>query len=173
MHRPLVDDGKQQTETVLLFFLCLPYATSVMVAGIHAVNVDRLRPLRGRKAGVFQKNLVMAAILMEEEYWMNTQFSIVKHYGEIKIKIGSETIHYIIVNKEGKDIFECSAEAKKAGRDKAIEPGEPADLVDRRYVPAYRMMGREAFIKMIKRHHHLTPEIAMELADSYMKPKSK
>lgn len=115
----------------------------------------------------------MAAILMEEEYWRTSQFSIVKYYGEIRLKIGGETIEYVIVNKEGKDIFECSLEAEKAGRDKAIEPGEPADLVDKRYVPVYRKMGRDAFIKMIKRHHDLTPEIAMELADSYMKPKSK
>ena len=115
----------------------------------------------------------MAAIIMEEEYWRNSQFSIAKYYGRINVKIGGETIEYVIVNKEGKDIFECSAEAEKAGRDKAIEPGEPADLVDKRYVPAYRMMGREAFIKMIKRHHDLTPEIAMELSEAYMKPKSK
>ena len=113
----------------------------------------------------------MAAILMEEEYWRSSQFSIAKYYGEINVNIGGETIHYIIVNKEGKNIFECSLEAQKAGRAKAIEPGEPVDLVDRRYVPAYRMMGREAFIKMIQEHHHLTPEIAMELAKEYRKNK--
>ena len=110
---------------------------------------------------------------MEEEFWRNSQFSIAKYYGEINVKIGDETIEYVIVNKEGKDIFECSAEAEKAGRNKAIEPGEPADLVDKRYVPAYRIMGREAFIKMIEDQPELTPKIAMELADSYMKPKSK
>lgn len=110
---------------------------------------------------------------MEEEYWMNTQLSIVKHYGEVKVKIGSETIHYIIVNKEGKDIFELSVEAKKAGRAKAIEPGEPVDLIDRRYIPAYRMMGRDAFIDMIQAHQNLTPEIAMELAEEYVELKGK
>ena len=110
----------------------------------------------------------MATILMEEEFWRNSQFSIAKYYGEIDVKIGGEKIRYVIVNKEGKDIFECSAEAEKAGRDKAIEPGEPADLVDRRYVPAYRIMGREAFIKMIQEHQRLTPEIAMELAEKYV-----
>ena len=110
----------------------------------------------------------MAAILMEEEYWRNSQFSIAKYYGSINVKIGNENIEYIIVNKEGKDIFECSKEAQKAGREKAIEPGEPVDLVDRRYIPVYRKMGREAFIKMIKRHHDLIPEIAMELAERYV-----
>lgn len=115
----------------------------------------------------------MAAILMEEEYWRSSQFSIARFYGRINVKIGGETIEYVIVNKDGKDIFECSAEAEKAGREKAIEPGEPADLVDKRYVPAYRMMGREAFIKMIKEHYEMNPKIAMELAKSYVKPKSK
>ena len=110
----------------------------------------------------------MAAILMAEEYWRTSQFSIAKYYGEIKMKVGGETIDYIIVNKEGKDIFECSIEAQKARRAKAIEPGEHVDLVDRRYVPAYRMMGREAFIKMIKEHDVLTPKIAMELAKEYV-----
>ena len=115
----------------------------------------------------------MAAILMEEGFWRNSQFSIAKYYGEINVNIGGETIEYVIVNKEGKDIFECSLEAEKAGRDKAIEPGEPADLVDKRYIPAYRIMGREAFIKMLKEQPELTPKIAMKLAKSYVKPKSK
>lgn len=110
----------------------------------------------------------MAAILMEEEYWRNSQFSIAKYYGRINVNIGGETIEYVIVNKDGKDIFECSAEAEKAGRDKAIEPGEPADLVDKRYVPAYRKMGREAFIKMLEEHYEMNPKIAMELAEKYV-----
>lgn len=115
----------------------------------------------------------MAAILMEEGYWRNSQFSIARFYGAINVKIGNENIEYIIVNKEGKDIYECSIEAEKAGWEKAIEPGEPADLVDKRYIPAYLKMGREAFIKMLKEHEDLTPELANELAESYVKPKSK
>ena len=115
----------------------------------------------------------MAAILMEEEYWRNSQFSIAKYYGVIEVKIGGEKIRYVIVNKEGKDIFECSLEAEKAGRDKAIEPCEPADLVDKRYVSAYRKMGRKAFIKMIEEQEELTPELANKLAESYVKQNSK
>ena len=110
---------------------------------------------------------------MEEEYWRTSQFSIAKYYGAINVKIGGETIKYLIVNKEGKDIFECSLEAEKAGRDKAIEPGEPADLIDRRYIPVYRKMGRDAFIKMIEEQEELTPELANKLAESYVKPNSK
>ena len=115
----------------------------------------------------------MAAILMEEEFWRNSQFSIARFYGAINVKIGNENIEYIIVNKEGKDIFECSEEAQKAGREKAIEPGEPVDLLDRRYIPVYRKMGREAFIKMIEEQEELTPELANKLAESYVKPNSK
>ena len=115
----------------------------------------------------------MAAILMEEGYWRNSQFSIAKYYGAINVRIGNENIEYIIVNKEGKDIFECSKEAQKAGREKAIEPGEPVDLIDRRYIPVYRKMGREAFIKMIEEQEELTPELANKLAESYVKPNSK
>lgn len=105
---------------------------------------------------------------MEEEYWRTSQFSIAQYYGKIKMKVGGETIDYIIVNKYGKDIFECSVEAERAGRANAIEPGDPVDLIDCRYIPAYRMMGREAFIKMIKEHDVLTPKIAMELAKEHV-----
>lgn len=115
----------------------------------------------------------MAAILIEEGYWRNSQLSIAKYYGEINVKIGGETINYVIVNKEGKDIFECSKEAQKAGREKAIEPGEPVDLIDRRYIPVYRKMGRDAFIKMLEEQEELTPELANKLADEYKQSKEK
>ena len=115
----------------------------------------------------------MAAILMEEEYWRNSQFSIASYYGGINVNIGGEKIEYLIVNKEGKDLFECTVEAVQAGREKAIEPGEPADLVDSRYIPAYRKMGREAFIKMIEEHDDLTPELANELAEAYNNKKEQ
>ena len=113
----------------------------------------------------------MAAILMEEEYWRTSPFSIAKHFGEINVKRGGETIEYVIVNKDGKDIFECTVEAVQAGREKAIEPGEPADLVDKRYVPIYRKIGRESFIKMIQEYNDLTPELANELAEAYKQSK--
>ena len=102
----------------------------------------------------------MSAILMEEEYWANSQFSVARYTGRIQV----DGIVYVICNKEGKDIFECSIEAEKAGREKAIEPGEPADLCDQRYLPVYRKLGREKFIELIKDHKELTPEKAFEFA---------
>ena len=83
---------------------------------------------------------------MTEEYWATSQFSIARYYG--RIKVGG--IEYIIVNKEGKDVFELSVEAEKAGREKAIEPGKPCDLIDKRYQPIYRKVGRDKFIEWVK-----------------------
>jgi hypothetical protein len=94
----------------------------------------------------------MSAIIMTEEYWATSPFSIARYYGGIKIR----GVEYVIVNKEGKDIYECSIEAEKAGREKAIEPGEPADLIDRRYIPMYKKLGRDKFIEWVKEGLDLT-----------------
>lgn len=104
---------------------------------------------------------------MTEDYWANSQLSIVRYTGQMKWN----GVTYVICNKEGKDIFECSFEAKKEGREKAIEPGEPCDLIDQRYLPVYRKLGREAFIELIKEHQDLTPEIAFTLAGIKVKKK--
>lgn len=93
-------------------------------------------------------NNTFAPICMAEEFWANSQFSIVRYYGQISV--GNHT--YVIVNKEGKDIFECSAEADKAGREKAIEPGEPADLVHLDFVKHYRRLGRDRFLEVLKQN---------------------
>lgn len=79
---------------------------------------------------------------MAESYWANTHLSIARYYGGIKYN-GHE---YVIVNKDGKDIFECSMIAEKEGRKKAIEPGQPADLCRIDFVPIYRQLGREKFL---------------------------
>lgn len=97
-----------------------------------------------------EKNDSKAPVCMEEEYWANTQLSIARYYGCIKFS-GFE---YYIVNKEGKDIFELSVEAEKAGREKAIEPGEPADLCRKDFIPFYRKLKREAFINVLKENRY-------------------
>lgn len=96
----------------------------------------------------------MDAIIMTEEYWVNSQFSIARHYGQIQIN-GK---HYIIVNKQGLTIFELSNPQSKhyVGDDKmAIEPGEPADLVRADWIPVYRKLGRERFIEVVKQNMSL------------------
>lgn len=85
-------------------------------------------------------------IVMSESYWANTQLSIARYTG----KIGMDGCMYVIVDKRGHDIFECSREAQKAGREKAIEPGEPADLCRVEFVPIYRKLGREQFLRFLE-----------------------
>ena len=87
-----------------------------------------------------------APLLMTEEFWANSQLSIARYYGEI-IFGGRK---YIIVDKHGRDIYELSAIAEREGRDKAIEHGEPADLVLSTLRFAYRKLGRERIIELIK-----------------------
>lgn len=85
-------------------------------------------------------------LLMTEEFWANSQFSIARYYGGMTYN-GRQ---YIIVDKLGRDLWECSAIAKREGREKAIEPGEPADLVLATLQMAYRKLGRERIIELIK-----------------------
>lgn len=85
-------------------------------------------------------------IAMAEEYWANSHFSIARYYGRIQFNNNL----YIIVDKRGHTIFECSVEAEKLGKEKAIDPGEPADLVMEQYIPIYRKLGREKFLNWLK-----------------------
>ena len=84
--------------------------------------------------------------LMTEEYWANSQFSVARYYGCINLD-GRE---YIIVDKLGRDLWECSAIAEKEGREMAIEPGEPADLILATLQKAYKKLGRDRIIELIK-----------------------
>ena len=88
----------------------------------------------------------MKAIVITEDYWVNSQLSIARYYGKIAV----DGFDYVIVDKRGHDIFECSFEAEKAGRKKATEPGEPADLCRVDFVPIYRKLGREQFLKFLQ-----------------------
>ena len=85
-------------------------------------------------------------LLMTEEYWANSQFSVARYYGGMTFNDRK----YIIVDKLGRDLWECSAIAEREGRDKAIEAGEPADLVLATLQMAYRKLGRERIIELIK-----------------------
>ena len=87
-----------------------------------------------------------APLLMTEDFWANSQLSVARYFGGVTFA-GRQ---YIIVDKLGRDLFECSAIADKEGREKAIEPGEPADLVLSTLRFAYRKLGRERIIELIK-----------------------
>lgn len=92
----------------------------------------------------------MNAIIMTEEYWANSQFSVARYYGGIQI--GGKS--YKIVNKQGATIFELSDPDSPYyvgdGVKKAIEPGEPADLVLEEWIPIYKKLGRERTIECVK-----------------------
>lgn len=87
-----------------------------------------------------------APLLMTEEFWANSHLSVARYFGGITF----EGRQYIIVDKLGRDLFECSAIADKECREKAIEPGEPADLILSTLRFAYRKLGRDRIIELIK-----------------------
>lgn len=88
--------------------------------------------------------------LMTEEYWRNSQFSIAKYYGGLIIN----KEQYKVVNKHGITVEELSDPDSEYyvgdGETKAIQPGEPCDLVNVKWIPAYKKLGRERIIKLIE-----------------------
>ena len=101
------------------------------------------------------KDKVIRPIAMSEEYWANSQLSIVRYYG--RIQMNGEV--YTIVNKEGKTVFELSATCEG---DKCIPPGEPCDLVANPFIHIYRELGRDNFLRMLRENNELTVNKAKE-----------
>lgn len=94
-------------------------------------------------------------ICMAEEYWANTYpLVMARHYGGITI--GRD--EYIIVNKDGLDIFALSTIAERTGKEKAIEPGEPCDLVREDFVKYYKRLKRDRFLAILKEHSYASAE---------------
>lgn len=91
-------------------------------------------------------------IAMTKEYWAGSHLSIARYYGRIQFN-GHE---YQIVNKHGITIFELSNPSSKhyvgGGNKKAIEPGEPADLVRKDFITYYKRLGRDRFLEVLKEH---------------------
>lgn len=93
-------------------------------------------------------------ICMAEEYWANSKFSIARYYGRINVN-GQE---YFIVNKDGLDVFALSAMTARNGKEKAIEPGEPCDLLRVDFIKYYKKLKRDRFIAILKEHPHASAE---------------
>ena len=88
-------------------------------------------------------------ILMTEEYWKNSQFSIARFYGQITVNGHL----YVVVNKDGVTLAELSDpwSPHYVGDEKmAIEPGEPCDLLLSDWLPVYSALGRERTIEIVK-----------------------
>ena len=105
-------------------------------------------------------------ILMTEEFWANSLFSIARYYGRIKA-FGYE---YWIVDKNGIDVFELSDLAEKEGREKAISPGEPCDLVRKDFMKHYRKLGRERFLEILKECGNIPPSEALNRMNEELTP---
>ena len=80
------------------------------------------------------------AILLTKESWMNSQLSVAKYSGGIHLTFdGGKNRTFLIVNKEGKELNQVS-----------IPAGEPADLVDKEFIPLYKKLGRTLFIGIVQ-----------------------
>lgn len=112
-----------------------------------------------------KNELIMTTpIMMTEDYWANSQLSIARYYGGCTIG----KIDYRLVNKEGISVIELSDPDNKhyvGDNNKAIEPGEPADLVQVKWIPVYRKLGRDKFIKLLQDN----PQITLAKAKKMMK----
>ena len=87
-------------------------------------------------------------ILMAEEFWMNSQFSIARFYGGMVLN----GVEYVIVNKDGITLRELSDPSSEyyVREGKAIPPGEPVDLIQEAWLPIYRGFKREKTMELIK-----------------------
>lgn len=108
---------------------------------------------------------------MTEEFWVNSQFSIARHYGQLQIN-GKR---YVIVNRHGITIFELSDPRSKHyvgdHATKAIELGEPCDLVREDWIPVYRALGRDRCSELVEQGVSL--EDALLLIPEKQRPKTK
>lgn len=79
------------------------------------------------------------AILLTKESWMNSHLSVAKYSGGVQVtgEDGKKRTLFI-VNKEGKDLTQVG-----------IPEGEPADLVDKEFIPLYKKLGRDLFIAIV------------------------
>lgn len=105
-----------------------------------------------------------APICIAEEFWANSQLSVARYYGGCRC-FGHE---YIIVNSRGMDLWECTAEANKLGREKAIPAGESADLVRQDFVRYYRKLGRDRFLGVLKENNGANDKVLTSIFKGLM-----
>ena len=98
-------------------------------------------------------------ILMTEEYWKNSQFSVAQYYGGMVFNVK----HYSIVNKEGITLRELSIPGSphSVSGDMAIQPGEPCDMILDEWIPVYKALGRDKTIELVKSNTTLEEALTM------------
>lgn len=88
------------------------------------------------------------SILLTKEAWMSSCFSVAKFSGGITVTgEGGKRKEFFVINKEGKTLIQVG-----------IPAGDPADLVDREFIPLYKKLGREKFIEIVKDNPLLSRE---------------
>ena len=82
----------------------------------------------------------LKVILLTKESWMNSQLSVAKYTGGVQVVgEGGKNRTFFVVNKDGKDLTQAG-----------IFEGEPADLVDKAFIPLYKKLGRTLFIGIVQ-----------------------
>ena len=82
----------------------------------------------------------MKTILFTKESWLRSQLSVAKYSGGVQIADDDgKKRTFLIVNKEGKDLNQVS-----------IPASEPADLIDKEFIPLYKKLGRTLFIGIVQ-----------------------
>ena len=82
----------------------------------------------------------LKVILLTKESWMNSQLSVAKYTGGVQVVgEGGKNRTFFVVNKDGKDLTQAG-----------ISEGEPADLVDKAFIPLYKKLGRTLFIGIVQ-----------------------
>lgn len=101
------------------------------------------------------------AVLMEEEYWRNSYFSIARFNGGIVVNSEGKQHEMKIVNKNGITLEELSDPVSEhyVKEGMAIQPGEPADLIDTDFIRYYKKLGRGKFIAILKCNRHTPREM--------------
>ena len=106
-------------------------------------------------------------IWIPEELWLNSQLSLARFSGGARIA-GHQ---YIIVDKHGRDLYEASMAKDREGSDKAIPPGEPADLLRQDFQKYYKKLGREKFLEILKANSHAPDEVLKNIYKEAVKTK--
>lgn len=107
------------------------------------------------------------AIWMPEDLWINSQLSLARFSGGATI--GGH--QYIIVDKHGRDLLEATMAKDRKGSDKAIPPGEPADLLRQDFQKYYKKLGRDKFLEILKANSHVPDEVLKNIYKETVKTK--
>ena len=80
----------------------------------------------------------MKTIVIAKEAWLCSQLRVAKYYGGIDISDEENgTRHFLVVDGKGQPYQGI------------LSPREPADLVDKEFLPFYRKLGRDKFISIV------------------------